>query len=100
MKAVKHDAGKPRMDLIPPEAMKAMGATLAHGAERYGERNWEQGLEPRRLAAAMLRHYCEWATGKANDEESGLPHLWHMLTNAAMLVALDERNNQTKEMLK
>ena len=40
---VKHDSGKLRMDLVPPEAIKAMADVLTSGAAKYGDRNWEKG---------------------------------------------------------
>ena len=43
----KYDAGKPRMDLIPPEAMLALGAVLEVGARKYSfvvENEWHRLL--------------------------------------------------------
>ena len=34
---LKHDGGKLRMDLVPPEIIEAVGAVVTHGAEKYGE---------------------------------------------------------------
>ena len=90
-KARKDDADKPRMDLIPPEALTALGAVLAHGADRYGERNWEAGLDWGRITAALLRHLTAWMAGEDRDPDSGMPHSWHVLTNAAFLVAHEAR---------
>lgn len=88
---VKHDVGKLRLDLIPPEAMRAMGDVLTYGADKYGDRNWEKGISADRVYAALLRHLLAWREGEATDPESGLPHLAHALTNAGMLVALERR---------
>jgi hypothetical protein len=33
-----------------------------------------------------MRHMAKWYEGEENDDESGLPHLYHVLTNIAMLV--------------
>ena len=45
--------------------------------------------------AALLRHLMAYQAGEVNDPESGMPHLWHVATNAAFLVVLggceDER---------
>jgi hypothetical protein len=88
---VKHDAGKLRLDLIPPEALRAMGDVLTHGADKYGDHNWERGISADRLYAALLRHLLAWREGETTDSESGLPHLAHALTNAGMLVTLASR---------
>ena len=85
---LKRDAGKPRMDLIPPEAMFAMGAVMTYGAEKYPAGSWRK-VEPERYTAALLRHMAAWMAGELRDPESGLPHLWHVLTNAAFLTALE-----------
>lgn len=52
----KFDEGKLRMDLITPEMMVALATVLGHGAEKYGERNFENGLKFSRLFTATLRH--------------------------------------------
>ena len=83
----KDDAGKLRMDLIPPEAMLALGKVVTYGAGKYGPNNW-RGVEIERYEAAMLRHYAAWKMGEEFDPESGIHHLSHMLCNAAFMVAL------------
>lgn len=91
----KLDGGKPRMDLIPPEALMALGEILAYGAKKYEDRNWEKGMEWGRLVGALLRHFTAWMAGEEEDPESGFPHLWHVLTNAAFLVAFEVREAGT-----
>lgn len=89
--ARKDDAAKPRMDLIPPEALFALADVLTHGADRYGDRNWERGMDRGRIVAALLRHLTAWMAGEDNDRDSGMPHSAHVLTNAAFLVAHEAR---------
>lgn len=89
--ATKADADKPRMDLIPAEAMTAMGRVLAFGAKKYAARNWERGMEWGRIAGALLRHLFAWLGGEDKDPESGFSHLDHVLTNAAFLVTYERR---------
>ena len=84
----KHDSGKMRLDLLPPEAIRALGAVLTYGADKYGPNNW-RGVRVERYEAALLRHWLAWREGEMMDTESGLPHLWHVLCNAAFLVALE-----------
>lgn len=87
-RGLKYDAGKPRLDLIPPEAVLALGYVLTYGAEKYAPNSW-RGVEPERYVAALMRHLMAYQSGEKTDSESKLPHLWHVLTNAAFLVALD-----------
>lgn len=93
----KYDGGKLRLDLVPVEAIEALGAVLTHGASKYGDRNWERGMAWSRPYAALLRHLLAWWRGEDIDPESGLPHLWHAATNAAFLVAYAGRGIGTDD---
>jgi len=88
---VKHDDGKLRMDLIPPEALESMAEVLTYGAKKYADRNWEQGIDTGRVLAALLRHLTAHMRGEVKDPESGISHLRHVLCNAAFLVTLEAR---------
>jgi hypothetical protein len=91
MKAKRYNENKLRMDLIPPEADKAMAEILTFGAEKYGDRNWELGFPYLSLLASAKRHILAWEMGENNDVESGFNHMKHALTNIAMLVHHIER---------
>ena len=54
-KGIKYDSNKPRLDLIPREALEAMGRALSYGANKYSEGNWAKGIEYNRLIAAAFR---------------------------------------------
>jgi len=84
--AIKHDADKPRLDLIPPEALMAVGEVFAYGAEKYGDWNWRKGMAHSRLVSALLRHLMAHQMGEDKDPESGYTHLAHMTCNALMLL--------------
>lgn len=86
----KHDNGKPRLDLVPPGIIEAVGHIRTYGTEKYGENtNWEK-VEPERYRAAMMRHLVEYLRDfESVDKESGLPHLWHMACNIAFLIELE-----------
>lgn len=87
---LKHDGGKPRLDLVPPEIIEAVGAVMTHGAEKYGEASYKD-VEPKRYRAALMRHICKWLKDPyGKDEDSGLPHLWHIACNVAFLLELDK----------
>lgn len=86
---LKHDGGKPRLSLVPAEAIEAIGIVMTHGAEKYGEASYRQ-VEPKRYRDALMRHICKWLKDPYGlDEDSGLPHIWHIITNAAFLCELD-----------
>lgn len=83
----KHDAGKPRFDLIPPAALRSVAQVLAHGAEKYGDENWRGVPDARsRYLAAAYRHLNAWHRGEITDEDSGQPHLAHAICCALFLL--------------
>lgn len=88
-KAVKHDGDKPRTDLLPPSSLMDTARVMGFGATKYGEDNYLRGdgLEPRRLVGAAMRHLLQHLMGEAVDAESGLPHLAHAA--ASCLMALE-----------
>ena len=90
---VKFDAGKPRYDLLPFDALDDVAAVLAYGAKKYADRNWERGLAWGRLSGALMRHLSQFHQGQLVDEESGLPHLAHMACCALMLHGLVKRGH-------
>lgn len=87
MSAKKHDVGKSRLDLVPMDAMLAVGKVLTFGASKYGDRNWERGLDYGRLYGATLRHLAEFSLGHERDPESGELHLAHAACSLLMLLA-------------
>jgi hypothetical protein len=94
---VKFDGDKPRHDLIAPEMLEGVAAVLAHGAGKYGERNWEKGLGWSRPFAACMRHLWAWWRGEDLDQESGLPHLDHAACNIMFLCAFAKRGTGTDD---
>lgn len=73
----KLDSGKPRMDLLVPEADIEVARVLGFGASKYDENNWKKGISYSRLHGAVRRHLAAWSMGEDLDPESGLPHLAH-----------------------
>lgn len=89
--AWKHDAGKPRMDLIAPEFLVGTANVLAFGAAKYSERNWEQGMSWGRCFGALMRHMWAWWGGEKADPETGFSHLHHAACCLMFLIAYEER---------
>ena len=88
--AQKFDQGKLRWDLVPIEALEKVVDVFTYGAKKYGDRNWEKGIELDRLYAAAMRHLAEAQKGVALDEESGKPHLAHAAANLLMWMHLQD----------
>lgn len=92
----KADAGKPRLALVPPAIIEAVGAVRTFGTQKYGDpENWRQ-VEPARYRDALMRHLCAYLRNPAGvDAESGLPHLAHAACNVAFLLELERRDGNT-----
>lgn len=94
-KPQKFDADKIRLELIPPEFERGIGAVLTFGARKYAAGNWAsgEGFEWSRLLGGMKRHLNAWAGGEDLDPESGLSHLYHAGCMLAFLTAHMERGH-------
>ena len=92
----KADAGKPRLALVPPAIIEAVGAVRTFGTQKYGDaENWRQ-VEPARYRDALMRHLCAYLRNPAGvDVESGPPHLAHAACNVAFLLELERRDGNT-----
>lgn len=87
----KDDAGKPRFDLMPPFAWKAVIDVLTFGAGKYAPENWRKVEGWRwRYYRACLGHVWAWWTGERLDKDSGLPHLAHAVCCLLFLLELDK----------
>ena len=82
----KADAGKPRLSLVPTQIFYDIARAREYGDKKYGSSdNWKT-VEAQRYVDAMFRHLLAFVTDPdGRDEESGLPHLWHLECNAAFL---------------
>ena len=83
---LKFDAGKLRYSLIPPEATRALAEVLSFGARNYAPNSWQTVPNaPERYLDALIRHLEAHRSGELYDPESNLPHVYHLLCNAAFL---------------
>ena len=94
--AVKADAGKIRPTLVPVSVIRAIAAIREYGVKKYLDpdgnekiENW-RGVEPQRYRDAAYRHWLAYLNGEKDDNESGLPHLWHLACNIAFLIELEK----------
>ncbi len=80
---------KPRVDLISPYAQMRCGEWLRLGAEKYAERNWEQGMPISRCIASMERHIQQYKMGMKNED-----HLAAIAVNAQFIMHYEEMIKQ------
>ena len=87
----KADKGKPRLFLVPPSLIEAVGIVRTYGVQKYGEEQGWRKVEPWRYRDALIRHLVAYMREpQGTDEESGLPHLWHVACNVAFLIELEK----------
>ena len=87
----KADFGKPQLTLVPRSILPAIARVREYGCKKYGDPdNWKQ-VDKQRYRDAMFRHLLSYLDDpQGTDEESGLPHLWHLACNVAFLCELEE----------
>ena len=96
---VKADNGKPKLTLVPRKILEAIARVREYGNNKYpegGPDTWKQ-VSIERYREATFRHLIAYLDNPSGvDEESGLPHLWHLACNVAFLCEL-ESEKTTKE---
>ena len=89
--SAKADAGKPRLSLVPRKIIWAIAKIREYGNKKYGNPNNWKKVEPERYRDAAYRHFMRYLDDPGGvDEESGLPHLWHLACNVAFLCEMEE----------
>ena len=87
---MKFDTDKVRYDLVPPKAIQHLAKVLTFGAKKYKPNNWRNNTDLSRYEGALLRHFEAYRMGELLDEETGMPHLAHALTNLVFLLELTD----------
>jgi Domain of unknown function (DUF5664) len=93
-RAKRYNTGKPPLDLLPLDLMTGLSRVLEYGQGKYGRNNWRQGAPATEQVACLLRHLQpilevlnseDYRDSALLDDESGLPHVDHMLFNVLSL---------------
>lgn len=96
--SVKADAGKPRLSLVPRAIIWDIAAIREYGNQKYHDpENWRQ-VEAQRYRDAAYRHFLRYLDDPDGmDEESGLPHLWHLACNIAFLCEMEKMDRECEK---
>lgn len=91
--SAKADCGKPQLSLVPTKILEVIARVREYGNRKYKSKdNWKT-VEIERYRDAAFRHWVQYIDDpKSRDEESGLPHLWHVACNISFLVSLENNN--------
>jgi hypothetical protein len=84
---LRFNKGKLRYDLVQPNAMEDFVQVLTDGAEKYFDRNWENGLTWTSVLASLKRHVAAIEKGEDYDLESGRLHIAHAACNVHFINA-------------
>jgi len=103
--ASRFNEGKPDLSYIltAKESLFGLAKVYEFGAMKYARDNWKRGLTYLTLVSSLMRHLTKFVCGEGVDEESGLPHVDHVLWNAQILsqmfhtrIDMDDRVNDKK----
>lgn len=88
---LRYNAGKNRIDLLPPEWTWALGDVTTKGSYKYEERNWERGMKWSIMVGCASRHVLKFLVGERYDRETGCHHLAMAAWNILALMSYDLR---------
>ena len=93
----KKDAGKPRLTLVPRQIIYDICKVREFAVDhKYKDPdNWRK-VEIQRYRDAAFRHFLLYLQNpKGLDNESGLPHYYHLATNIAFICELEKEAPKT-----
>jgi hypothetical protein len=61
------NAGKNRIELLPPEWLWALADVMTQGSKKYDARNWEKGMDWSSMIGCMHRHIAKFQAGQRYD---------------------------------
>lgn len=73
--------GKGRFDLLPQRAIQQVAKIFETGGLKYGDRNWEKGIDTNRFVDSGMRHLSKFMRGERDE-----PHLQMAAWNLMCLI--------------
>lgn len=87
---LKYDDGKAQLHLVPTKMIEAIARVREYGVSKYKTEDGWKLVEPERYRDALFRHLLLYMNEPYGiDDESKLPHLWHIACNVAFLTELE-----------
>lgn len=92
---VKHDEEKLKWSLLPINLLNGVVRVLMYGEKKYSSDNWKRiGNGKERYFSALMRHLTELQDGKELDDDSGLPVIDHVISNAIFMKYFIEKEKK------
>lgn len=92
-RALRYNDGKPRPSLIDPNFIMGLAEVLEMGAQKYGDYNWQKGMNQKDIMDSLMRHSLKYLSGNIEDEESGLHEMLHIAANAMFVYYFDTQED-------
>jgi len=99
-RAIRHDEGKPHMDLLSPIAMFGTAQVMTHGLKKYPGSQWKKGMAWSKVTASLLRHMFKFMAGEDVDEETGCLHIDCVAANAMFLQEYARKHKDLDDRMK
>jgi hypothetical protein len=100
--ALRDNKGKLPVHWFPYEGVEATVTVLyrssVEGGGKYPRHNWRKGAPLSVPLDSALRHIFKRLGGEKYDDETGLPHLWHALTNLVFAVYYEKHYPQLDDL--
>lgn len=91
----KADAGKEELCLVPRRIIWGIARVRMFGNSKYHDPESWRSVEIERYRNAAFRHFLAYLEEPGGvDQESGLPHLWHLACNISFLCELEDELNE------
>lgn len=82
-------SGKGRRDLLPMRAMIELSKHFEEGSKKYGDRNWEKGIELHAFVSSSMNHLFKFMIGETDE-----PHLtaaaWNIMCLLDTIIRIKE----------
>lgn len=99
-RGLRFNAGKPRVDLLPPDAIMGLANLMTVNELKYPDRNWERGMPLSDVLASLERHTLALKAGEDVDPTDGQLHALKIMWNGMALACYHMRGIGTDDRVK
>lgn len=87
--------GKGRFDLLPWAVIRALAIHYEKGCQKYGDRNWEDGIPIHSFLDSAIRHASQVVDGQ-NDENHLIAAIWNLVCAYQTILWIQEGKRPVK----